>query len=132
MSPAPRKTRRAQVVFRDSPSSQLEIYILGYSTFVALSSHLLLFVTTITTADFVIVLHSARKVNILEIRISVMTEKYPSERRNEFQKNDMLLTVPVEFTEDIFLTIIGTESSCFVNGRLARFSVVRTSMKTQT
>ena len=80
MSPATRKMRRAQAVFRDSPSSQLEIYISECSTYVALSSHLLLFVTTITTADFVIVLHSARKVNILEIRILVMTEKYPSER----------------------------------------------------
>ena len=80
MNPAPRRTRQAQAVSRDSPSSQLENYILGCSTFVALSSHLMLFVTTITTADLVIALYSARKVNILEIRISVMTEKYPSER----------------------------------------------------
>ena len=61
MSPAPRKTRRAQAVFRDSPSSQLENYILGCSTCVALSSHLILFVTTITTAYFGVVLYSARK-----------------------------------------------------------------------
>ena len=80
MSPAPRGTRQAQAVSRDSPSSQLENYILGCSTFVAFSSHLMLFVTTITTTDLVIALHSSRKVNILEIRISVMTEKYPSER----------------------------------------------------
>ena len=98
MSPAPRKTRRAQAVFRDSPSSQLKNYILGCSTFVALSSHLILFVTTIATADFVIVLHSARKVNILELRISVMTEKYPSERCNGVSKEDTLLIVLVEFT----------------------------------
>ena len=54
MNPAPRRTRQAQAVSRDSPSSQLENYILGCSTFVALSSHLMLFVTTITTADLVI------------------------------------------------------------------------------
>ena len=111
MSSAPRKTRRAQAVFRDSPSSQLEKYILGCSTFVVLSSHLMLFVTTITTADFVIALHSARKVNILEIRITVMTEKYPSERLNEFQKNDTLLTVPVEFTMSFTSYII------YINGK---------------
>ena len=79
MSPTQRMTRRAQAVSRDSPSGQLENYISGCSTFIALSSHLMLFVTTITKADFVIAQHSARKVNILEIRISVMTEKYPSE-----------------------------------------------------
>ena len=55
------------------------MHVLGRSTCVALSSHLMLFVTTIFTADFVITLHSAGKVNILEIRISIMTEKYPSE-----------------------------------------------------
>ena len=38
MSPAPRSTRQAQAVSRDSPSSQLEKYILGCSTFVVLSS----------------------------------------------------------------------------------------------
>ena len=58
----------------------------------------MLFFTTTFTVDFVIVLPSARKVNILEIRISVMTEKYPSGKFNEFPKDDTMLTVPGEFT----------------------------------
>ena len=73
MSLAPRKTPEAHHL------ANSKIYVLGRSTCVALSSHLMLFVTTIITADFVIALHSARRVNILEIRISVMTDKYPSE-----------------------------------------------------
>ena len=62
----------------------------------------MLFFTTIFTVDFIIVPDSARKVNILEIRISVMMEKYPSKKFNEFSKDDTMLTVPGEFT--IYLT----------------------------
>ena len=61
----------------------------------------MLFVTTFTTADFVIVLHSARKVNILELRIS----------GNEFRGKDTLLTVLIEFTMSFTSYIIYRNSN---------------------
>ena len=67
-SPTPHRTRQAQAVVRDSPSSQLGKCILRCSTFVVVSSHFNFFsFLYIILVSNIFVLYSPREVSFFEV-----------------------------------------------------------------